>query len=74
MSGSVVSFEAARRRRDMAPHEPHRVQAEAIPGLVVLRIPGLPMQTLSPAAARTWAKGLLQLADVAEQTRGDDRG
>lgn len=67
---NVVSLEARRRQRDMAPREPHRVQAEAIPGLVVLRIPGLPMQTLSPAAARVWAQGLLQLADVAEQTRG----
>lgn len=70
MSAPVISLAAERRRRAIAPHEPHRVQAEAIPGLVVLRIPGLPMQTLSPAAARVWAKGLLQLADVAEQTRG----
>lgn len=62
MPAEVVSIAAARRRRDMAPHEPHRVQAEVIPGL--------PMQTLSPAAARVWANGLLQLADVAEQTRG----
>jgi len=71
MSDNVLSLAAARRRRDMVPREPHRVQAEALPGLVVLRIPGLPMQSLSPAAARTWARGLLQLADVAEQTRGD---
>lgn len=71
MPAEVVSIEAARRRRDLPPRAPHLVQAEALPGLVVLRIPGLPMQSLSPAAARVWAQGLLQLADVAEQTRGD---
>lgn len=70
MSAEVVSLAAERRRRNLAPREPNRVQAEAVPGLVVLRIPGLPEQTLTPAAARTWAHGLLQLADAAEQDGG----
>lgn len=63
----MVSLKAARRRRDMPAVEPNRVQAEALPGLVVIRIPGLPEQRLSPAAARTWGEGLLQLAKVAEE-------
>lgn len=72
MTAPVVSLDAERRRRRLAPREPHLVQAEALPGLVVLRIPGLPMQTLSPAAARTWARGLLQLADSAEAAEVED--
>lgn len=74
MPADVISLWAARRRRALPPREPNRVQAEARAGLVVIRIPGLPEQLLSPAAARTWAHGLLTLADSAEADGEVDRG
>jgi hypothetical protein len=53
-------------RRKRALHERRTVEAEALPGLVVLRTAGQ-MARLTPAAARTLASNLLHLAELAER-------
>jgi hypothetical protein len=65
VSGTVVSLAAARRRRATPPRDRLSAQAEVRCGLVIMLERDREV-AMTPAAARTFARALTQLADSAE--------